>query len=116
MNIIEIPLERLVEDGDNANQMGEGMLQRLRNSITRYGLLENLLVRPLANGSYQVLSGNQRLKVLKEMKICTVPCEVVEVDDAHARLLAQALNHIRGEDDLGLQAESIREILRSISS
>ena len=39
---------------------------------------------------------------------------VVEPDDVHARLLAQALNRVQGEDDLGLKAELIREVLESL--
>ncbi len=39
---------------------------------------------------------------------------MVEVDDANARLLAQALNRIHGEDDLGLRAELIKEVLASL--
>ena len=36
------------------------------------------------------------------------------MDDGHARLLAQALNHIHGEDDLGLRAELLREVMQII--
>ena len=36
---------------------------------------------------------------------------VVELDDAPARLLTQALNRVHGEDDLGLRAEVVREVL-----
>ncbi len=42
------------------------------------------------------------------------PCVVTRVDDAHARLLADALNHIKGEDDLGLRAELIRKVLATV--
>ena len=63
---------------------------------------------------FEVLSGNQRLRLLRELGINVVPCVVVNVDDAHARLLAQALNHIHGEDDLGLRAELIRQVLTTI--
>ena len=59
--------------------------------------------------------GNQRLKVLQEMEISPVSCVVVNLDDAQARLLAQALNHIQGEDDLGLRAEVLRKLLETIS-
>jgi ParB family chromosome partitioning protein len=52
--------------------------------------------------------------VLRELEINPVPCVVVEGDDARARLLAQALNHIQGQDDLGLQAQLIREVLQSL--
>ncbi len=41
----------------------------------------------------------------------TAPCVVVQADDAEARLLGQALNHVAGSDNLGLRAEVMREIL-----
>ena len=43
-----------------------------------------------------------------------MPCFVAAVDDANARLLAQALNRVRGQDDLGLKAELVREVLQSV--
>ena len=38
----------------------------------------------------------------------------MDLDDAHARLLAQVLNHTHGSDDLGLRAELLREALQMI--
>jgi ParB family chromosome partitioning protein len=91
--------------------MAEAMLQKLRESLTRYGLVQNLVVRPLAVDCYEVLSGNQRLQVLREVHVDPVPCVVVDLDDAQ---LSQALNRIGGEDDLGLRAEMLKEILDRI--
>jgi len=54
------------------------------------------------------------LKLLREFNVSKVPCVIVNLDDAHARLFAQALNHIHGDDDLGLRAELIREVLKTI--
>ena len=111
MEIIELPIELLKEAAWNVNQVDEAMMQRLRVSIGKYGLVQNLVVRQIAN-DYEVLSGNHRLRLLHELLIKKVPCVVVDVDDAHARLLAQALNHIHGDDDLGLRAELIREVMQ----
>jgi ParB family chromosome partitioning protein len=111
MEIIEIPIEALKEAPWNVNQVNSAMMQRLRVSIGKYGLVQNLVVRKMAD-DYEVLSGNHRLRLSRELLRKTVPCVVVEVDDAHARLLAQALNHIHGDDDLGLRAELIREVLQ----
>ena len=113
MEVIELPIEVLKEAPWNANQIDETMMQRLRASIGKFGLVQNLVVRQVAGG-YEVLSGNQRLKLIHELHFGTVPCVVVSADDSHARLLAQALNHIHGEDDLGLRAELIREVLQVI--
>jgi ParB family chromosome partitioning protein len=104
MQMVNLPLDQLQEAPWNPNQMDAATMSRLRESLARYGLVQNLVVRPLDKGCYEVLSGNQRLQVLRESGIQTAPCVVVDLDDAHARLLSQALNRIQGEDDLGLRA------------
>ena len=111
MEVIELPIESLKEALWNVNQIDEAMMQRLRASIGKYGLVQNLVVRQLDDG-YEVLSGNQRIKLLREFKVAKVPCAILSLDDTHARLLAQVLNHTHGDDDLGLQAELIREVMQ----
>ena len=59
----------------------------------------------------KVIGGNQRLKVLQELNFATASCVILTADDAEARLLGQALNHIAGSDNLGLRAQVLREIL-----
>ena len=114
MKIIELDLDLLQAATWNSNETDETMLQHLRTSIRKYGLLGNLVVRLIGTDCYEVLSGNQRLRILKEIGISPVPCVMVEMDDAHARLLAQALNHVHGQDNIGLQAAAIRKMLESI--
>ena len=114
MKVVDVELAVLREAPWNANVMDSTMRQYLRESITRYGLLGNLVVRPLIDGAYEVLSGNQRLGLLQEMGYSTAPCVVVNLNDAQARLLSQAMNRIQGTDDLGLRAEHVREILKAI--
>ena len=116
MEVVSLPIEELREAPWNPNHMDEAMAERLKNSIARYGLVENLVVRPLGGNTYEVLSGNQRLRVIRELGYTHVPCVAVNADDAHARLLCQALNHIEGEDDLGLKAELVRRVLEEIPS
>jgi ParB family transcriptional regulator, chromosome partitioning protein len=115
MNVIELGLHQLREAPWNPNRMGEDDLARLRNSMQKYGLVQNLVVRPVGPDLYEVLSGNQRLKIIRKAGIQNVPCLVIEVDEAHGRLLSQALNHIHGQDDLGLRAETVRRVLETIS-
>ena len=68
MKVIEIPLDKLREAPWNANQMDEAMLERLKESLRRYGLVGPLVVRPIGQ-YYEVLkwkptpSSNQRAEV-----------------------------------------------------
>ena len=114
MKLVDLPLDRLTEARWNANRMDSITLSHLAESIRRFGLVQNLVVRPLADGNYEVLSGNQRLQVLRVRGQDAARCAVVELDDAQARLLAQALNRVHGEDDLGLRAELVREVLEKL--
>ncbi|HZA21348.1 MAG TPA: ParB N-terminal domain-containing protein [Dehalococcoidia bacterium] len=114
MKVTDLPLDQLKEAPWNPNRMDEAMLQKLRESLSRYGLVQNLVVRPLGDGTHEVLSGNQRLQVLRETMKNSVPCVVIELADAHARLLSQALNRIAGEDDLGLRAELLQQVLEEL--
>ena len=110
MKIFEIPLNQLREAPWNPNQIDEETQTRLRESLNRYGLVEPLVVRSI-NSCFEVLSGNQRLKVIKDMGFKSVPCVVVDLNDSEAMLLAQALNGLHGEDDLALKGSLLKKIL-----
>ncbi len=115
MKTVDISTTKLRPAPWNPNQMDETMMSRLRESISKYGLVEPLVVRKIDEAQYEVLSGNQRLKVVEEMGFETVPCVIVELNDTKAMLLAQALNGLRGEDDLALKGALLKEILSSVS-
>ena len=114
MEVVDLPVDSLREAPWNPNRMEGDMLVRLKESISRYGLVENMVVRPNGDGTYELLSGNQRLKVLREMGVKSAPCVIVKLNDAHSRLLAQALNRVQGEDDLGLRAQLVQDVLASM--
>lgn len=113
MEIVDLPLERLNPASWNPNEADDNMLEHLAASIGRFGLVAPLVVRPLGS-DFEVLSGNQRLRVLSEQGTTTAPCVVVEADDAQARLLAQAMNAVHGEDDLGRRALLVRKLLHAM--
>jgi ParB family chromosome partitioning protein len=47
-----------------------------------------LLLRPKANGRYELIGGSTRLRSVKTLKWPTVPARIVVVDDAEAEILA----------------------------
>jgi ParB family chromosome partitioning protein len=94
--------------------MDETMHERLEHSILRFGFVVPLVVRKAHNDTYETIGGAQRLSVLQELGYQQVPCVVLSTDDTNSQLLTQTLNHISGEDDLGLRSELLRNVLESL--
>ena len=114
MQVVDVPIGSITPADWNPNLMSDVMADKLRGSIQRFGLVVPLVVRELDPGRYETIGGAQRLGIAQELELDQVPCVVVEADDMEARLLGQCLNRIAGEDDLGLKAELIRELLGSL--
>lgn len=112
--VIDIPIENIEAPSWNPNEMDPQMLNHLQRSIDRFGNLVPLVVRHLGGGKYHTVNGAHRLKALREFGWVTAPCVVVDIDDAEARLLSQALNHIAGSDNLGLRAQVLRDLLEDL--
>ena len=114
MEIVDLPVDSISPAEWNPNEMDEAMLSHLRNSIDRFGLVVPLAVRSVGSDRFETVGGAHRLLAAWELDMASVPCVVIEADDAAARLLSQALNHIAGSDDLGLRAVVLRDVLESM--
>src|SRR4051794_28484727 len=81
METILVDIERLVEAEWNANRVPPGRLAKIRRSIEQFGLVENLVARPYPDepGRLEVLSGNHRLRLLRELGFGQVPVVLVEL-------------------------------------
>ena len=73
MQVTNLPLRDLRPAIWNANIMGRDDQHRLQSRLERYGLLQNLVVRPAGDQTYEVLSGNQRLQLLQQSGSPSVP-------------------------------------------
>jgi DNA modification methylase len=113
----QIALDRLEPAPWNPNRVSDEILGKLRRSIEGFGVVENLVVRPhpTVAGSYEVISGNQRLKLYRRLRLGSAPCHVVEIDEARARVLAQTLNRTRGQDDPEAYASLVEKVLTQLS-
>lgn len=75
----------------------EEALKELAESIKTYGLIQPITVRPIANGKYQLISGERRLRACKLAGLQEVPTYVRTVDDMQSIQMALVEN-IQRED------------------
>ena len=70
----------------NANRVPAAILRKIRRSIEEFGVVENLVARPHPTEPdvFEVISGNHRLELLRELGVASAPVVVVELDDGHA--------------------------------
>lgn len=69
--------------------------QKIKNSIIEFGYVAPIII----NADKTVISGHQRLKVLKDLGITEVECIVVDLDKTNEKALNIALNKIQGDWD-----------------
>ncbi len=70
----------------------EQALLELAQSIADHGVLQPLLVRPLADGSYQLIAGERRWRASRMAGLSEVPVVIREMSDSEAMELALVEN------------------------
>lgn len=78
----ELNIQALRESAHNPRQhFNEAALVELTESILQSGIITPLIVRPLAQGEYEIAAGHRRYRAAKRAGLTTVPCTVREMDD-----------------------------------
>jgi DNA modification methylase len=111
-----VPLDELHNAPWNANRVPDDVLAKIRHSIVEFGVVENLVARERDQGGYEVISGNHRLGVYRDLGMKKASVHVVTLDDAKARVLAQVLNRTRGQDDAEEYAALLTDVLAEMST
>jgi ParB family chromosome partitioning protein len=97
MTITMIPLSKLIPSTANVRKTGATAgIAELAASIKAHGLLQNLQVRPIEDGKFEVVAGRRRLAALKRLarnkdieRLVEIPCHVLEDADAAEISLAE---------------------------
>ncbi len=114
MNIRKFKLSELNPAKYNPRKMlklGDKEFEKLKNSIRDFGYVELIVVNEANNNT--VISGHQRLSVLKHLGETEAECVVVSMNDADERALNVAMNKVTGEWDVDKLAEvmdSLKEL------
>lgn len=72
--VVEIEIERLHDFKNHPFKVqADSQMKELRDSISKYGILNPLIVRPRPEGFYEVISGHRRKYAAMELKYTKVP-------------------------------------------
>jgi len=82
---LEIPLDQIDRNPfQTRSQLNEEQLGELAASITANGVVQPVLVRPLANGRFQLIAGERRWKASEMAGKKTIPAILRRVSDEQA--------------------------------
>ena len=90
-----------------------GALAELTESIRIYGVLQPLTVRKAADGSFELVAGERRLRASRAAGLDKVPCILVNVNEQNSGLLALVENLQRQDLDFIEEAEGLLTLTRT---
>jgi ParB family chromosome partitioning protein len=125
----EIPVDLVQANPDQPRtRFDPEQLTALAESIKARGVLQPIVVRPLAGGAYELIAGERRLRASKLADVATIPAVVRDTDEQERLELALIENMARADlnpveearacatlvEDLGLTKEELgRRVGRS---
>ena len=103
---VTLPLDEIIPNRDQPRkQFDDAALADLSDSIAQHGVLQPLLVRPMPDGSYQLVAGERRWRASRMAGLTEVPVVIRDMNEQEAAELALIENLQR--EDLNPMEEAI---------
>ena len=101
----------------NRNQprkiFNESGLEELAKSIEQNGIIQPILVRPMTDGSYQLIAGERRWRAARMAGLTEVPVTIREMSDEEASIFALIENLQREDLNPVEEAEGLKSLIES---
>lgn len=91
----------------------ENALEELAKSIEQNGIIQPILVRPMADGSYQLIAGERRWRAARMAGLTEVPVTIREMSDEEASIFALIENLQREDLNPVEEAEGLKSLIES---
>jgi len=109
--VVLIPIAQIRENRHQPRRVfDEGRLQELADSIRVHGLIQPIVLRPLAGG-FELAIGERRLRAAVLAGFASVPAIVREMDDRELALVALVENLQREDLDVMEEVESYARLV-----
>lgn len=93
----------------------EDALAELADSIAKHGVIQPLLVRPMPDGSYQLVAGERRWRASRMAGLTEVPVVIKKLSDDEAMALALIENLQREDLNAIEEAQGIKALMDTLS-
>jgi ParB family chromosome partitioning protein len=98
-SVLELPLDRIERSPNQPRaDFDETLLGELAASIAVHGVLQPVIVRNLADGRYQLIAGERRLRAARLAGLDTVPAVVRDVSDGSDSLELALIENLQRAD------------------
>ena len=91
----------------------EKALSELADSIAQHGVIQPLLVRPMPDGSYQLVAGDRRWRAARRAGLSEVPVVIREMSDSEMMELALIENLQREDLNPIEEAEGLQQLIHT---
>ena len=120
--VVEIEIERLHDFKNHPFKVqADSQMKELQDSISKYGILNTLIVRPRPEGFYEVISGHRRKYAAMELKYTKVPVIIRYMLDEEAMEntlatpnLSQAIRIKKMQEEENISVDSVEAIITEV--
>lgn len=120
--VVEIEIERLHDFKNHPFKVqADSQMKELQDSISKYGILNPLIVRPRPEGFYEVISGHRRKYAAMELKYTKVPVIIRYMLDEEAMEntlatpnLSQAIRIKKMQEEENISVDSVEAIITEV--
>ena len=105
-NIIHKPIDSLIFAEYNPRQLSDDQYKHLKDSISRFGLVDPIIINKNKDRKGIIIGGHQRVKVARTMGIDEVPCVEIDLTYDKEKELNVRLNKNTGSWDYDVLANT----------
>lgn len=110
--VVLIPQEAILPNPNQPRQRFDyDELEGLAQSIRQNGILQPITVRPAADGRFELIAGERRLRAARLVGVTKIPAIVVDIDEKKSAVFSLLENLQRQDLDFFEEAEAIDRLL-----
>jgi ParB/RepB/Spo0J family partition protein len=96
---VEVPMELIEAAEWNPNRQKDEVFNATVSNIQEIGFVEPIMIAPLGNGRFRIVSGHHRYEAMKILGETTVPAIIKEFDEDMQKFQTVRMNMLRGKMD-----------------